>query len=81
MTCRYPLPIDWENELATLETIDDDEFSERLAEIDRMAAAAGVATTYNEPAQPEPRWHSVVAMLLCVPIAVCAVGIAYAVLG
>jgi hypothetical protein len=81
MTCRYPLPIDWEHELGTLEAIDDDEFSDRLADLDRMAAAAGVTTAYHEPAQPEPRWHSVVAMLLCPVIGVCAVGIVYAVVG
>ena len=72
---RYPLPMDWQNELAALEATDDDD---GLAD---LAAAAGVATAYHEPVAPEPRWHSVVAMLLLPVTAVCVVGIAFAVLG
>ena len=72
---RYPTPMDWQNELAALEAIEDDD---GLAD---LAAAAGVATAYHEPVAPEPRQISAVAMLLLPATAVCVVGIAFAVFG
>ena len=71
----------WDLELEAMESPTDDELGERLEEIDRMAAAAGITTAYLAPFPPEPWWHSILAMLLWPVVGVCAVGIAYAAFG
>jgi len=81
MTLRYPLPLNWDAELDRLDALNNDEMGDRLDEIDRMATLAGVSTAYVEPTQPEPRWHSILAMILWPGTALCMVWILYGVFG